>query len=122
MRDELDKLAPPPVARAPELTTFLRERFLRSLPASLLGMAHGLRTEPDQVSVLARALHTSGIPCLVACGETDDAWSVPTQRDMADRLDADFAVIPGACHSPNTENPEALLATLLPTGRSWLAA
>lgn len=122
LREELDKLVPPTPPQAPELATFLRERFLKSEPAALLGMAHALRTEPDQVSALARALQTTGTPCLIACGEADDAWSVPTQRDMADRLDADFAVIPGARHSPNTENPEALLATLLPTWRSWLAA
>jgi len=122
LREQLDRLVPAELAPVPALAAFLRERFVRSLPASLLGMAHGLRTEPDQVSVLARALHTAGIPCLVTCGEGDDAWSVPTQRDMADRLDADFAVIPSARHSPNVENPEALLATLLPTWRSWLAA
>jgi pimeloyl-ACP methyl ester carboxylesterase len=39
---------------------------------------------------------------------------------MADRLDADFAVIPGAGHSPNVENPEALLDTLVPTWSTWL--
>jgi pimeloyl-ACP methyl ester carboxylesterase len=122
LREELELLAPARPARAPELATFLRERFLGSRPAALLGMATGLRTEPDQVAVLARLLHTGRIPCLVACGEHDDAWSVPTQRDMADRLDADFAVIPNAAHSPNVENPTLLLATLLPTWRSWLSA
>ncbi|HEX2130564.1 MAG TPA: alpha/beta fold hydrolase [Actinophytocola sp.] len=122
MREELDRMLPNRLAPAPELATFLRQRFLSSLPASLLGMAHGLRTEPDQVSTLARTLHTGGIPCLVTCGEGDDAWPVPAQRDMADRLDADFAVIPGARHSPNVENPQALLNTLLPTWRSWLTA
>jgi hypothetical protein len=30
-------------------------------------------------------------------------------------------VLPGAAHSPNTEAPEALLATLLPTWRAWLS-
>ncbi len=39
---------------------------------------------------------------------------------MADRLDADFAVITGAGHSPNTENPEFLLDILVPTWRTWL--
>lgn len=121
MREQLDAMAPPQPGRTPELTAFLRDRFLRSQPAGLLGKAHALRTEPDLVSALARVLHTSGIPCLVCCGELDDAWPVSTQRDMADRLDADFAVIPAARHSPNTENPEELLATLLPTWRSWLA-
>lgn len=121
LREELDRALPARPAPAPELAALLRERFLRSMPAGLLGMAQALRTEPDQVSALARVLHTSRIPCLVTCGEGDDAWSVPTQRDMADRLDADFAVIPGARHSPNTENPEGLLAALVPTWRSWLA-
>ncbi|MFI7677826.1 alpha/beta fold hydrolase [Actinophytocola sp. NPDC049390] len=122
MREQLDAMAPPQPGRTPALTAFLRDRFLRSRPAALLGKARALRTEPDLVSSLARVLHTSGTHCLVCCGEFDDAWPVSTQRDMADRLDADFAVIPAARHSPNTENPDELLATLLPTWRSWLAA
>lgn len=118
LREQLDTQQ----AAAPELRALLRERFIRSTPAALLGKARALRSEPDLVSALARKLHQDGVPCLVVCGERDDAWSVSSQRDMADRLDADFAVIPGACHSPNTENPEELLATLLPTWRSWLAS
>jgi pimeloyl-ACP methyl ester carboxylesterase len=106
--------------RSDKLKAFLKERFLRNEPAALLGMAQGLRTEPDQVGALAHALRMRATPCLVACGQDDDAWPVPLQRDMADRLDADFAVIPDALHSPNTENPPALLATLLPTWHSWL--
>jgi pimeloyl-ACP methyl ester carboxylesterase len=58
---------------------------------------------------------------LVACGVDDDAWPVSAQRDMAERLDADFAVIPAAKHSPATENPAALLTIRLATWRSWLA-
>lgn len=122
LREQLDAMAPPTPGQTPALKKFLRERFLRSRPAALLGKARALRVEPDLVSSLARVLHTSGIPALVCCGEFDDAWPVSTQRDMADRLDADFAVIRTARHSPNTENPDELLDTLLPTWRSWLAA
>ncbi len=122
LREQLDAMNPPRPGNSPKLVTLLRERFVRSRPAALLGKARALRTEPDLVSSLARTLHTRGIPCLVACGEGDDAWSVPTQRDMAERLDADFAVIPGARHSPNTENPAELLEALIPTWRSWLTA
>ncbi|MFD1148615.1 alpha/beta fold hydrolase [Saccharothrix hoggarensis] len=104
-----------------ELKDFYRERFVRSSPAGLLGMGSALRTEPDLVAKLARVTRSSGIPCLVVCGELDDAWSAASQRDMAERLDADFAVLPGAMHSPNTEVPDALLATLLPTWRAWLS-
>jgi pimeloyl-ACP methyl ester carboxylesterase len=122
LREQLDAMNPPRAGHSPALTAFLRERFVRSQPAALLGKARALRTEPDLVSSLARVLHTSGIQCLVCCGEFDDAWPVSTQRDMADRLDADFAVIRASRHSPNTENPEELLDVLLPTWRSWLAA
>ena len=104
-----------------ELKEFRRKRFLRSAPAGLLGMADGLRYEPDLVTKLAAALRTAGSSALVICGEQDDAWSVASQRDMADRLDADFAVVTGAKHSPNTENPDGLLGTILPTWRAWLA-
>jgi pimeloyl-ACP methyl ester carboxylesterase len=124
LREQLDAASPPRPGGppSPELAALLRERFVRSRPAALLGKARALRTEPDLVSSLSRTLHTRGIPCLVVCGEGDDAWPVSTQRDMADRLDADFAVIPAARHSPNIENPADLLATLLPTWRSWLTA
>lgn len=104
-----------------ELKDFYRERFVRSSPAALLGMGEALRTEPDLVAKLARTLRSSGIPCLVVCGELDDAWSAAAQRDMAERLDADFAVLAGVMHSPNTEAPDALLGTLLPTWRAWLS-
>ncbi|QFZ16805.1 alpha/beta fold hydrolase [Saccharothrix syringae] len=104
-----------------ELKDFYRERFVRSSPAGLLGMGEALRTEPDLVAKLARAARSARVPCLVVCGELDDAWSAAAQRDMAERLDADFAVLPGVMHSPNTEAPDALLGTLLPTWRAWLS-
>jgi pimeloyl-ACP methyl ester carboxylesterase len=103
-----------------ELRTLLRTRFLSSSAAGLLGMADGLRYEPDLVVQLRKALRSARAGCLVICGEHDNAWPVAMQRDMADRLDADFAVVPRSAHSPNTENPDALLATLLPTWRAWL--
>lgn len=109
------------IAEPPELAALLRARFLRSSRTGLLGMARSLRTEPDRVSELAATLRTAAIPCLVAFGESDDAWPVAVQRDMAARLGAEVAVIPGARHSPNTENPQALLGVLLPTWMGWLA-
>jgi pimeloyl-ACP methyl ester carboxylesterase len=110
------------IVEPPKLAALLRARFLRSSTAGLLGMAAGLRTEPDRVAELAAALRTAAVPCLVAFGESDDAWPVAMQRDMAARLGAEVAVVPGARHSPNTENPQALLDALLPTWRRWLAA
>lgn len=115
-----DAQNPQRAAQSPELQALLRERFVRSAPAGLLGMADGLRYEPDLVPQLAKTLQTVGAPALVMCGENDDAWTVADQRDMAERLDADFAVIPNAAHSPNTENPDGLLGPLLSTWRTWL--
>ena len=109
------------IVEPPELAALLRTRFLRSSSVGLLGMATGLRTEPDRVAELALALRTGDIPCLVVFGEADDAWPVPAQRDMAARLGAEVAMVPGAAHSPNTENPQALLDVLLSTWQRWLA-
>ncbi|MDQ2879978.1 MAG: alpha/beta hydrolase [Actinomycetota bacterium] len=109
------------IAEPPELAALLRERFLRSSTVGLLGMATGLRTEPDRVAELATVLRTRAIPCLVVFGESDDAWPVAVQRDMADRLGAAVAMIPDAAHSPSTDNPQALLDVLLSTWMGWLA-
>ncbi|MCP2168804.1 Lysophospholipase, alpha-beta hydrolase superfamily [Goodfellowiella coeruleoviolacea] len=122
VRESLDAASPQWARQPRAVKALFRDRFLRSSPSALLGMADGLRYEPDLVPTLARALRTAGVPCLVVCGEDDDAWPVGRQRDMAERLDADFAVLPGAKHNPNIENPEALLATLLPTWRAWLSS
>lgn len=116
LREAVDGIAEPP-----ELAALLRSRFLRSTPAGLLGMATGLRTEPDRVDDLAAVLHATNVPCLVAFGENDDAWPVATQREMALRLGAEVAVVPRAAHSPNTENPDALVDVLLTTWKGWLA-
>ncbi|MGH3904104.1 MAG: alpha/beta fold hydrolase [Pseudonocardiaceae bacterium] len=117
LREARDGMVEPP-----ELSELLRARFLGSSTAGLLGMATALRTEPDRVVELAAALRAGAIPCLVACGESDDAWPVPVQLDMAARLGAEVAILPGAGHSPNTENPAALLDALLPSWRRWLEA
>lgn len=102
------------------LAEFYRRRFVATTAACLLGMADGLRREPDLVPELAAALREPGVPSLVVAGEHDDAWSVPSQQDMARRLGAEFVVVPGAAHSPNTENPTVLLKELLSRWRGWL--
>lgn len=102
------------------LANLLRARFLGSAVPGLLGMAAALRTEPDRTAELATALHAAAAGCLVACGQDDDAWPLPTQREMAGRLAAEFAVVAGAGHSPAVENPAGLLGVLLPVWQRWL--
>ena len=82
------------VAPPPEVAEFLKRRFLSGSPAMLQGMADALRQEPDRVAELA----ATDVPVLVAHGVDDDAWPPSVQREMAGRLGAHYAVIPGAVH------------------------
>ncbi|WP_433801923.1 alpha/beta fold hydrolase [Actinomycetospora sp. CA-084318] len=107
-------------AAGPAVASFLKERLQRSSPVALLGMGDALRSEPDRVPELVAALRGRRLSTLVVCGMHDDAWPVTTQRTMADRLEAEFAAVPGSAHSPNVENPDGLLDVLVPTWRTWL--
>jgi pimeloyl-ACP methyl ester carboxylesterase len=120
VRERINARIPAWAAVPTEVKDFLRRRFTSSSPQALLGMAAGLRDEPDLVDALAEALRTRAVPALVVAGETDQTWIVPSQRDMAARLGVPFRLIPNAGHSPNTENPAGLLKELLPAWRSWL--
>ena len=96
------------LASPPEFKAFLKRRFLESSPAGLRAMGDALRTEPDRVAELRRA----GVPLLVAYGEHDDAWPPAVQAEMARRLDAGHAVIPGSVHAPAAENPAETIRVL----------
>jgi pimeloyl-ACP methyl ester carboxylesterase len=119
LREQINARFPSWVQLPTELKSFYRHRFTSSSPSALLGMADGLRYEPDLVDALAKTLRARGLPSLVVAGEGDDAWSVSSQRDMAARLGAPFATVSNAGHSPNTENPTGLLEILLPAWRGW---
>jgi len=73
------------IIEPPELAALLRTRFLRSSTVGLLGMATGLRTEPNRVAELAAALRTNAIPCLVAFGESDDVRELIRFIETAER-------------------------------------
>jgi pimeloyl-ACP methyl ester carboxylesterase len=120
MREEINARFPAWATLPVELKDFYRRRFISSSRAGLLGMAEGLRCEPDLVDSLAAELRGRALPSLVVSGESDDAWSMPAQREMATRLGAPFHAVTGAGHSPNTENPAGLLKVLLSEWRAWL--
>ncbi len=88
---------------------FYGRRFLANDAAGLRGMADAMTSEPDRVAELA----ATGIPVLVAHGVADDAWTPAAQADMARRLGARYAVIPGSIHSPAIENPPETLRVVL---------
>jgi pimeloyl-ACP methyl ester carboxylesterase len=96
-------------AAPPELTAFLRRRFLASSPVGLATMGDALLGEPDRVA----PLRDTGLPVLVAHGVDDDAWPPSAQQEMAGRLGARYAVIPDAAHSPAAERPDATARLLL---------
>lgn len=100
---------PPTPAQA---RAFLRTRFLAGSSAGLQAMGDALLTEPDRVAELRGV----DVPVLVLHGDADDAWSPAVQRDMAERLAAAYAVVPGTAHSPAAEDPEATAEALL---RFW---
>lgn len=97
------------VAPPPDVADFLERRFLSGSPAMLQGMADALRQEPDRVAQLA----ATGMPVLVIHGADDDAWPPGVQHEMAERLGAQYAVIPASAHSPAVENPAATVRALL---------
>jgi pimeloyl-ACP methyl ester carboxylesterase len=96
------------VPEAGPLAEFLRERFVASSMAGLLGMGDAILSEPDHVA----PLRETGVPILVCFGENDDAWLPDVQRQMAVRLGAQLTVIEGAAHSPAAEAPGPTSAAL----------
>ncbi|MEU9253971.1 alpha/beta hydrolase [Streptomyces sp. NPDC048270] len=103
------------VPDAPELTEFLRERWLATVPEQLIGTGRVLISEPDRVAELAAV----PLPKLVLSGTVDYAWPVPLMDAMAERLGASRVIVEGAEHSPNAENPQVTAGAL---AAFWVAA
>jgi len=93
----------------PAIAEFLDRRFLASSPGSLLRMARDLVATPDRTDELA----VTGVPVQVVWGEHDHYWPPEVQQEMAVRLGAATVEISGAAHSPNVEQPAALVQALV---------
>ena len=87
---------------------FVRDRLIASSVDNILG---GIRILQSTVDSTAAARATR-VPTLVAHGDTDDAWPIPSQRLMAEQLGAQYRVIPQAGHLPNLDNPGFTAAVL----------
>lgn len=81
----------------------LRRRWLGNSPAQLIATGRQLCAEPDRVAELAAV----PLPKHVLSGERDDTWPIPLLDDMAVHLRAHRTIVPGAEHSPNTDQPKA---------------
>ncbi|MDY7542350.1 MULTISPECIES: alpha/beta fold hydrolase [unclassified Cryobacterium] len=82
---------------------FRRLRMGATSDDQLLGAAAILSDENDTTGELL----ATGLDTLVAHGVDDPAWPQDWQASMAGLLDARYAIIPEAAHSPQLENPEA---------------
>lgn len=94
-----------------DVAEFLERRWHANNPVGLAQFATHLMSAPDRSVDLARQ-STAGLPITVMCGAEDDAWPVPDQVAMAERIGAESIVLDGVGHSPNTEAPEATAAAL----------
>jgi pimeloyl-ACP methyl ester carboxylesterase len=82
---------------------FLGERMLANNPTGFVSIARQLLTASDKTAELG----ARDIATLVLYGENDDAWPTGVQAEMALRLNAQRACLPGAAHSPAVEAPAA---------------
>jgi pimeloyl-ACP methyl ester carboxylesterase len=87
------------------IIAFLRERTLRTCPIHYIAIARYLLSCADRSDELAKAVATVNLSTMVVYGENDDAWPTEEQDQMAKRLGAERACIPGAAHSPAVEAP-----------------
>ena len=105
--EEAEDVAPPP----PEVDAFLERRWHANHPQQLRAIAESLMSQPPITDRLRPML--DDLPVTVMWGEDDDAWPIAVQADLAASLGADAIVLPGVGHSPNTQDPAALVEALL---------
>lgn len=99
----------------PAVDDFLRARWLGNSPVQLRCVARLLMEQPSLTDRL-RPIVAGGLPTTVMWGESDDAWPIGVQQEMAVRLGAPAVELPGTGHSPNVDRPDVLVAALL---RAW---
>ena len=87
---------------------FYFDRGMSTKPAQLDAAMEHLATQADRVL----ELRATGVRALVAHGDADDAWPQDQQRADAERLGADYAVIPRSGHSSHQDNPQDSVSTL----------
>lgn len=102
-------------APAPPIADFLRRRWLANHPVSLQQFGRLLMEQESLTTQMVDTV-TSRIPATVMWGENDDAWPIPVQAQMARDWGAPGIQLDGLGHSPNAQDPAALVAALL---RCW---
>lgn len=102
-------------APSPSVEAFLEQRWMANHPVQLREFGRILLEQPAMTDAVA-AVVQAGLPTSVLWGEHDDAWPISMQQALAQALGAQAIEIAGVGHSPNAEQPDALVAALL---RAW---
>jgi pimeloyl-ACP methyl ester carboxylesterase len=94
----------------PEVVDWVRRTILGATPRGIANALHGLAARADSTPTLREIR----VPTLVVCGE-EDALTPPSESQaMAGAIAGSrLAIVPGAGHLANLENPEAYNAELL---------
>ncbi|WP_051180132.1 alpha/beta fold hydrolase [Nocardia concava] len=95
---------------SPARMEFLHQRILQTKKANILGIL-GCMTEPPLKD--PSALRDSGVPLLVAYGDTNDLWAPEVHEAFAKQLGAQTVVFHGSGHVPNEDVPEQVSAALV---------
>lgn len=95
---------------APERMEFLHERILRTKKANIIGILTCMAEPPVKDPA---TLRDSGVPLLVAYGDTNDLWAPEVHAEFAKQLHARTAVYPGSGHVPNEDVPDRVCADLV---------
>jgi pimeloyl-ACP methyl ester carboxylesterase len=89
----------------PGYAEFGERKFRSTSPALYAAMAPAFAATADRLAML-EALPAS-LPALVIVGEEDQPFVEPSERMAAALEGSSLAVVPGAGHSPQFENPDA---------------
>ncbi|WP_169336868.1 alpha/beta fold hydrolase [Nocardia niigatensis] len=95
---------------SPQRMEFLRERILRTKKANIIGILTCMADPPVKDPAVLR---DSGVPILVAFGDTNDLWTPEVHERFAAQLSAKTAVYPGSGHVPNEDVPAQVSADLV---------
>ncbi|APA98024.1 alpha/beta fold hydrolase [Nocardia seriolae] len=97
-------------APAPERMEFLHRRILATKKANIIGILTAMAEPPLKDPA---ALRDSGVPLLVAYGDTDDLWAPQVHENFAKQLNAGTVVFHGSGHVPNEDVPDQVSAALV---------
>jgi pimeloyl-ACP methyl ester carboxylesterase len=107
MQEAWDEFAQEMYATHPR-KELMKKRWLANDPLALITMSKEISTFASVIPAVA----VTKIPSHIVYGESDDAWPLEMQDQMAADLSAPVTVIKDAGHCPNEEQPEATAKVL----------